>query len=98
MSTALFIPITSVPSQSFTIKLGNQNCAIKIYQLSTGLYMDLTVNKNPILQTMICLNRVGLVREAYLGFQGQLGFVDTQGTSDPTYDGLGSRYKLVYVS
>lgn len=96
--TIQLIPIVAVPSQSFTIQLGTQNCAINIYQLSTGLYFDLTVNNQDIVNTMICLNLVGLVREEYLGFVGQLAFVDTQGNSDPTYDGLGSRYQLIYQS
>ena len=60
------IPIVAVPSQSFTINLNGQSCAINIYQLKTGLYFDL--------------------------------FVDTKGTSDPTYDELGTRYQLVYES
>jgi hypothetical protein len=92
------IPIGAVPAQTFTIQLNSQNCTINLYQKSTGLYFDLALNGTTIVQTMICLNLVGLVREAYLGFNGQLAFFDTQGTSDPTYDGLGSRYQLVYVS
>lgn len=96
--TIQFIPISPVASQSFTIKLGNQNCSIKIYQLTTGLFFDLYIDGNPIVIAMICLNLVGLVREDYLDFVGQLAFVDTQGTSDPTYDGLGSRFQLVYQS
>lgn len=96
--TTLYIPISAVASQSFTIQLGGQNCAINIYQLSTGLFFDLAVNGSDIVNTMICLNLVGLVREEYLGFIGQLAFVDTQGTDDPTYDGLGTRFQLVYIS
>jgi len=92
------IPITATPAQSFTIQLNSQNCAINLYQKNTGLYFDLAINGNPIVQSMICLNLVGLVRETYLGFVGQLAFVDTKGTSDPTYDGLGSRYQLIYQS
>ena len=92
------IPITSDASQTFTIQLGNQNCQINLYQKTTGLFMDLTVNNNPILIAILCLDRVYLVREAYLGFIGNLFFVDTQGTSDPVYSGLGSRYILVYSS
>lgn len=92
------IPITAAASQSFTIQLGSQNCAINIYQKSTGLYFDLAINNNPCVNTVLCLNLVGLVREVYYGFSGQLCFVDTQGTSDPTYDGLGARYQLVYAS
>ena len=90
------IPLTAVASQSFTVQLNGQNCDINIYQKSTGLYFDLTVNGESIVNTMICLNAVGLVREVYLGFIGQLVFIDTQGSDDPYYTGLGSRYILTY--
>ena len=33
----------------------------------------------------------------YLGFVGDLMFADTQGASDSSYDGLGTRYLLVYL-
>ena len=90
------IPTASVASQNFTVQLNNQNCTINLYQKNTGLYFDLAIDNNFIIQSMLCLNLVGLVREKYLGFVGQLAFVDTQGLSDPTYDGLGTRYQLVY--
>jgi len=90
------IPINAVPSQSFTVQLGGQNCDINIYQKNTGLFFDMVVNDTPCVNTVICLNLVGLVREAYYGFIGQLAFVDTKGTSDPEYSGLGTRYVLVY--
>jgi hypothetical protein len=38
-----------------------------------------------------------MVRETYLGFIGDLSFTDTQGTSDPVYTGLGSRFVLLYL-
>lgn len=90
------IPLTSVASQSFTIQLNGQNCAINLYQKNTGLFFDLTIDSTPIVTSMICLNAVGLVRESYLGFTGQLVFIDTQGTDNPDYTGLGSRYILTY--
>ena len=96
--TIQIVPITAVASQTFTVQLGGQNCSINIYQLSTGLYFDMTVNNNPCVNSVLCLNLVGLVREAYYGFIGQLAFVDTQGKTDPYYTGLGSRYLLVYQS
>jgi len=96
--TIQFIPISAVAAQTFTIQLGSQNCLINIYQKNTGLFFDLVINGNPCVTTVLCLNLVGLVREAYYGFDGQLAFFDTQGTSDPTYDGLGSRYQLIYQS
>jgi len=96
--TIQIVPITSVAAQTFTVQLGGQNCVITLYQKSNGLYFDMTVNNNTCVNTVLCLNLVGLVREAYYGFVGQLAFVDTQGTSDPYYTGLGSRYLLVYES
>ena len=34
---------------------------------------------------------------SYLGFVGDLMFSDTQGTSDPSSPGLGTRYLLMYI-
>jgi len=96
--TIQIVPITAVAAQTFTVQLGGQNCEITLYQKSNGLYFDMTVNNNACVNTVLCLNLVGLVREAYYGFVGQLAFVDTQGTTDPYYTGLGSRYLLVYQS
>lgn len=96
--TYQLIPLTQVASQSFTILLGQQQCAINIYQLSTGLYCDVVVDQVNIVTAMLCLNLVGLVRSAYLGFSGQLGFLDTQGSDNPDYSGLGTRFQLVYQS
>jgi hypothetical protein len=90
------IPLSSVPSQTLTVTLGSQSCQIAIYQKSTGLYLDLAVNNSPIVYGVICHDRTLLVRDAYLGFSGDLAFVDQQGLSDPTSSGLGSRYFLYY--
>lgn len=92
------IPLTSVPSQKLSALLAGQNCQIKVYQKTTGVYLDLSINDSPIVSGVICRDRVVLVRDTYLGFTGDLAFFDTQGTSDPTYDGLGARYQLVYLS
>ena len=96
--TIQVIPITATAAQKFDILLGTQNCTISLYQKNTGLFFDMTVDGNSCVNTVICLNLVGLVREAYYGFIGQIGFVDTQGTDDPTYEGLGDRFQLVYQS
>ena len=92
------IPITADQSQTFGVQLDNQNCQINIYQKSTGLYLDLKVNNVNILSSRLCLDRVKLVGLKYLGFSGDLVFLDTQGLSDPEYTGLNSRYIFVYFS
>lgn len=93
----LSIPIQATPSQSLSSVLGGQNCQINIYQKSTGMFLDLFVSNSPIILSTICLDRVKMVRETYLGFIGDLVFADTQGTSDPFYTGLGSRFVLLYL-
>ena len=47
---------------------------------------------------MLCENLNVIVRDAYLGFIGDLAFYDTQGDTAPVYTGLGSRYVLEYFA
>ena len=91
------IPLQATPSQVFSILLEGQNCEMQIFQKGVSMYMTLTVNNQTLLSTVICRNLVKIVRYGYLGFVGNLVFIDTQGDSDPTYEGLGSRYQLIYV-
>lgn len=94
----LFIPLQSVPSQTVTCALGGQNCRISIYAKSTGVFLDLYVSNTMLLAGVICLNYVRIVRDPYLGFPGDLSWYDMQGASDPTYEGIGDRYQLAYLS
>lgn len=102
----LTIPIQPTPSQTITVSLANQQCTINVYQKSTGLYVDLFVNNSLIIGGVIAQNLNRIVRSAYLGFIGDLGFWDTQsvlqadGTmlgSDPDYTGLRSQFQLIYL-
>jgi hypothetical protein len=67
------------------------------YQKTTGLFLDLYINNAVVRTATICRDRVKLSRDAYLGFVGDLEFMDTQGLQDPDYTGLGARYQLVYL-
>jgi hypothetical protein len=93
------IPIQTVPSQTFQATLGTQNCQITLQHMSTGLFASLSINGVTIISGRLCVDRVNLIRQAYLGFVGWLYFVDSSGKGcDPNYKGLGSRYLLVYES
>ncbi len=61
------------------------------------LYCDLVLNGVQAWSGVPCLLGTPINSRAYLGFIGDLLFIDTQGTSDPDYTGLGTRYFLVYV-
>lgn len=91
------VPLVSAPAQTLSTVLAGQSVNIAVYMLGDKLYLDLSINGAAIVTAALCQDRVRLVREAYLGFSGDLAFIDTQGLSDPTYDGLGSRYQLVYL-
>jgi hypothetical protein len=92
------IPLAAVPSQQFGINLDGQNCVISVYQKTTGLYLDVLFNGAPLSTTVRCLQDAQLLADRqYLGFVGDLVFVDTQGDTDPQYEGLGVRYFLVYL-
>lgn len=93
------IPLQSIPAQAFNVTLGNQPCRIVLYQKGAAFYMDLTANGSVVVQGRMVLNNVWIVRYAYLGLIGDLVILDTTGAANsPTYDGLGSRYKLCYAS
>lgn len=100
------IPIQPVPNQILNVILSAQACTIKIYQRTTGLYVDLYVNNTLIIGGVLALNLVRIVRDAYLGFVGDIGFFDTQAPTlpdgsidyaDPDYTGLGARFQLIYM-
>ena len=90
------IPLVPVPSQTLTVQLGAQSCRINVRQRSTGVYIDLYVADVAIVTGVAALDRVGMVRGAYLGFAGQLFFTDTQGHDAPSYEGLGTRWLLCW--
>lgn len=92
------IPTKPIPNQTFNVTVGGQNCTLHIYQKAFGLFMDVSVANELIIGGVICENLNRIVRSAYLGFIGDFVFIDNQGSSDPVYTGLGSRYSLAYVT
>jgi hypothetical protein len=91
------VPLSAVPSQTVTVILNSQECIIHVYQRSNGLYLDLTVAGTLTIAGVICQNDNLLVINSYLGFIGDLVFIDTLGASDPVYSGLGTQYLLAYL-
>lgn len=91
------ISIEPKKSQILSINLAGQLCTIRLIQRESFMYMDLTVNGNPIMQGVPCLYGNKMVGYSYLGFKGDLVFIDNEGQKDPYWDGLGSRYILYYI-
>lgn len=93
----LQLPLQPVPSQTLQAVCSNQNCQLSIYQKDQGLFVDLNSNGVDVSIAVLALNAVPLTLN-YSGFQGNFLLIDTQGDVDPTYDGLGSRFQLVYLT
>lgn len=91
------IPLLATPSQQFSVILGGQNCQIAIYQKTTGLYFDLTLNDVSVVRAVICKTNNLMLYNHYSGFVGNLIFIDLQGSDDPQYGGLGVRWQLIYT-
>lgn len=94
----VIVPLQPLPNQTVTVQLNGQSCQIDVYTTSWGLFVDLLVDNAAVLTGVVAENLNRIVRSAYFGFDGDLFFFDTQGASDPTYDGLGSRYQLYYAT
>lgn len=99
------IPLSAVPNQQVTVTLADQVCLIHVYQKGNdppfiGLFVDLYVNDSLIIGGVFCENKNRIVRSSYLGFAGDLVFVDREGSNNPDYRGLGpaGRYRLVYIT
>ena len=92
------IPLLDVPSQTVRASLGGQSCAINVYTRGLGMFCDLYVSDVLIVGGVACQNINRIVRNVYLGFAGDLVFLDTQGKSDPSSQGLGSRFVLMYLT
>jgi hypothetical protein len=112
----LTLPLAAVPSQNFAAALEGQAVSFSLYLLGAGaaaaLFLDLIVNGSPVF-TARQARAYGalpsttapfmLAGRHYLGFQGDLLFLDTQANAnvpaeDPVFTGLGTRWLLLYFS
>ena len=93
------VPLGSVPSQTLGITLDGQSCGLRLYQRNTGgTFMDLTLGGSAIATgDILRYGSRALQDRQYLGFKGDFTLVDTHGTSNPLFAGLGQRFQMVYL-
>jgi hypothetical protein len=95
----LVIPAQAIANQTLQVQLAGQPVTLAIYQEAFGLFMDVLVNGGVIVAGVICQNINRIVRDLYLNFQGDLIWLDSSGAgNDPTFDGIGSTYQLLYLT
>ncbi len=95
---AVQVTLQPVASQQVQTVLGGQQCQIAVYVKNQCMFLDMMVNGTQVIYAVQCKNLVSLIPTAYLGFVGWLMFIDTQGSEDPKYTGLGSRWQLLYLT
>lgn len=82
----LFVPVTTPISTD-----------PPVYAQVRRLFMDLYLDDALLLSGVPCQTNNRIVRDAYLGFVGDLAFLDTVGGGDdPEVSGLGTRWVLSY--
>jgi hypothetical protein len=69
-----------------------------VYVSTRMTFLDLYVDDALVVGGTLCRDRTRIVRDAYLGFLGDLAFVDAFGTDDPWHVEFGTRFFLIYWS
>lgn len=97
------IPLRATGNQTLQVVLEGQNCSLRLYtrNLSDGvetLFCDLSIDQDPVFYGCPCLDGLPMPLYAWLGMTGQLVFIDMEGDEAPRWSGLGSRWKLLYMS
>jgi len=95
----LFCPVEARPNQRFNVTLNAQDVTLALRWRSTGLFVDLAFQSaEQIVAGGIARDRNRIVRSEYLGFVGDLVWVDSQGTNDPDWLAIGQRFFLLYLT
>ncbi len=101
-TTLQTLTLAAVPSQQLSATLSGQAVTLNVYargaQGYENVYMDVYSNGALVLAGVICQNGNTIIRNAYFGFIGDFVIWDTEGSDDPQYTGLGTRWILVYYS
>ncbi len=91
------IPLQPIPAQELQCILDGQNCTLSVYWRFGKLYADLLVNSEPVFTGAICQNLQWVNQSPSPDFSGGLIFVDGLGDEAPHWDGLGTRWALLYL-
>ena len=94
----LIVPLQAIPNQTLTVTLNDQVTQLNVYQTYNGLFIDVYLENTLIIGGVICENQNRIIRSDYLGYSGDFAFIDQQGSDDPVYTGLGTRFFLTYLT
>lgn len=90
------IPAQPVPNQELSCILDGRTARITLTTTNYGLFADVLYDDVPVANGRLCLDRTDMNPDRYRGLPQFLGFADLQGNADPTFDGFGTRFLLIY--
>ena len=90
------IPLQPLAVQSFACTLSDQQAQFTITCTDAGVFADVVYNGASVIAGRLCLDRTDINPAKYNGLPLGLFFADQQGTSDPAFQGFGTRFLLLY--
>lgn len=90
------VPLDALPNQNFTLEMDGKDVELEFLTRGPFLYANIKVDSQDKLNGIVCQNKCNLFLYPNIGINGKLYFEDTQGSLDPIYFGLGTRWILVY--
>lgn len=91
------IPLSKLPAQSLNVVLSGQNSTLSLYWRQERLYLDLKAGSAVICQGAVCQNKADIIQSRSQDFTGTLHFIDLEGDRPPHWEGLNSRWALIYA-
>ena len=92
------INISPIPAQRFKCVLGGQYCVMSLRQKGRRMYLDLDLADEPVFSGAVCVHGARVNQSPSHIFRGSIHFYDMLGKDAPQFDGIGSRYILLYLT
>lgn len=92
------ISLSPEPSQKLQVILDDQDVELAVVQRGGHVFADVTLNGAVLVEGALCIDRVPILQPETTEFSGNLIFLDLRGTSDPEWQGYGSRFVLLYYT
>ena len=90
------IPLSAIPHQLVSVVIDDKAYEIEVRQCGSSLFVSVTIDGEQITSAVRAVNRGSITPWADYRVGTEIVWVDTQGDADPQYDGLGTRWRLVY--
>lgn len=94
----VIIPLQAIPAQRLQVVLDGQNATVAFYWRWGRVYCDLSIDADKVCTGQVCLNKQPFPPYPSLYSSGKLMFLDMLGNEPPSWEGLGERWLLLYLS